>query len=465
LQRTDRTCRFPKISRAGQDNRVETVAGYRLVRKLGFGTRAAVFLGHAGTADSGAVAAIKIFGSGTPGESIDAEIEALSRVTSRHLVTLRDVSWDRNRRPCLVLDRVGPRNLAHLLIERGGIEPGEAVTILAPLVESVAQLHREGVAHGALRLSNVLFDDAGAPVLIGFGGAVLLGPASGGDAHSLTPAQLTGSEAVTADVADLALLCRSVLEGTRDVRSLPTAGALYDCLDSAASTLDADLFPRELAERLYDLAEPIAVRVTPLPVPSLRHPTGLVLPLQAVVSQPAVDAPAGARGALRHTVRRLLSSVRRPVWFAAAIAAALLIASLVAIPPSTAPGASDVSPETSTSEARVVVPAAVRGQDPAKAVLALLDVRAECLRKASASCLQSVDQDGSATLENDKRLISSGRPAGAEDLLDPVEKATLVQRLGDSALISVQFAGGATAIPLLAIRTEHGWRIRDLLVG
>ena len=447
---------------------MEIVGGYRLVRKLGFGARAEVFLGAAGTGEPGAVAAVKIFRSSTPDESIDTEIEALTRLSSRHLVRLTDVSWDRDRRPCLVLDKIGPGNLARLLIERGGIDAGEAVTILAPLVETVAELHRAGVAHGALRLSNVLFDDAGAPVLVGFGAAVLLGPAQGQSPHAnLTPAQLSENEAATADLKGLARLCRSVLENTRGVRSLPAAGALYECLDSASARLDADAFPRELTERLFALAEPIAVRAEPRTVESSPQPGRLLRSPQpsADTAEPDLPAPAGVLAVLRRTLYRLRSSVRRPVWIAGLVGAALLVTSLVALPQAGSSSASDSAAEPTKAEPHIAVPAAVQGNDPEKAVRALLTLRAECLRTASLSCLQFVDQEGSATLENDRRLIASGHVAGEEDLLDPVKTATLIQRLGDSALISVQLPSGGQPLPLLAIRTDGGWRIRDLLVG
>ena len=447
---------------------MEIVGGYRLVRKLGFGARAEVFLGAAGTDEPRAVAAVKIFRPSTPDASIDTEIEALTRLDSRHLVRLTDVSWDRNRRPCLVLDKIGPENLARLLVERGGIDAGEAVTILAPLVETVAELHRAGVAHGALRLSNVLFDDAGAPVLVGFGAAVLLTPAQGQNPHAdLTPAQLTENAAVTADLQGLARLCRSVLETTRDVHSLPTAGALYECLDGASARLDADAFPRELAERLFELAEPIAVRAAPRAVDAPPQPGRVLWSPQpnADSAEPEAPAPAGVLAVLRRILYRLRSSVRRPVWFAGLMGAALLVAGLVALPQAGSSSASDSAPETAKAEPHFAVPAVVQGNDPEKAVRALLTLRAECLRKASPLCLRLVDQEGSASLENDSRLIASGHVPGAADLLDPVKTATLIQRLGDSALISVQLPGGTQPMPLLAIRTDAGWRIRDLLVG
>ena len=200
--------------------------------------------------------------------------------------------------------------------------PGEAVTILAPLVEAVAELHRAGVAHGALRLSNVLFDEAGAPVLVGFGAAVLLGPAQGQNPHAiLTPAQLSENEAATADLKGLARLCRSVLENTLGVRSLSAAGALYECLDSASAHLDADAFPLELTERLFALAEPIAVRAEPRTVESPPQPGRPLRSPQpsADTAEPDLPAPAGVLAVLRGILFRPRSSARRPVLIAGVV--------------------------------------------------------------------------------------------------------------------------------------------------
>ncbi|HUG50972.1 MAG TPA: hypothetical protein VLZ78_08240, partial [Terrimesophilobacter sp.] len=71
-----------------QDAGVDTIGGYRLVRLLGFGARAEVYLGHAGTSASGAprMAAVKLYRPDVDRHSIDTELEALSRADSPHLL-------------------------------------------------------------------------------------------------------------------------------------------------------------------------------------------------------------------------------------------------------------------------------------------------------------------------------------------------------------------------------------------
>jgi eukaryotic-like serine/threonine-protein kinase len=114
---------------------------------------------------------------------------------------------------------------------------------------------------------------------------------------------------------------------------------------------------------------------------------------------------------------------------------------------------------------------AVVGDNPVEATRELLQARAGCLSVRSADCLSGVDQDESAAMDSDKRLVVSGRAMAsaapmAEDLLFPIAGATLVERLGDSALVSIVLPGSGTApVTVLVIRTASGWRIRDVLIG
>ena len=63
----------------------DTVAGYRIIRKLGSGSRADVFLGHAGGAEP-RTAALKVFLPSTAPESVDAELRALTAASHAHTV-------------------------------------------------------------------------------------------------------------------------------------------------------------------------------------------------------------------------------------------------------------------------------------------------------------------------------------------------------------------------------------------
>src|SRR3978361_2224848 len=129
---------------------METVGGYRLLRKLGEGGGAEVSLGHAGTVESpdrDRIAAIKVFRPSAAAESIDAEIDALARCSSRHILELRDLASGPGGRPCLILPPLGSASLARFLAVRSGIRTGEAVTAIIPIIDAVEELHRVGIAH------------------------------------------------------------------------------------------------------------------------------------------------------------------------------------------------------------------------------------------------------------------------------------------------------------------------------
>ncbi|GAB3044334.1 hypothetical protein GCM10027052_28260 [Parafrigoribacterium mesophilum] len=517
---------------------MDTIGGYRLVRLLGFGARAEVYLGHAGAGAEGAprAAALKRYRPGVDRHSIDTELEALSRADSPHLLRLRDVATDSSGMPCAILQRLGADNLAHILIARNLLAAGEAVTILAPLVRAVAELHRAGVAHGAVRLSTVLFDEVGAPVLIGFGAATLIGAQPAGAEHSLTAAQLSAHPAVLRDLTDVAALCSRVLDRTQHTGS--GSDRLSQFLDATrAVDLDARSFPEELAERIFELAEPLPVMPAPpfdsvasdsvasdsvasdsvasdrggldLAAPGYnttrRYNTMRSAPGIVALEPSAVGRPTGRRRALHRRAPDDASSagvtarwrpgpvswtqrlhpawwnglrrrgVRKPFWLAGAVGVAVCVGALAMIP-SQGPSRAVVPPSPSTSPraASPSLPApssapestgAEVGDDPAEATRQLLRVRAGCLAGRSADCLRRVDQEDSAALDHDTQLIASGATS-AQDELFPIDAATLTERLGDGALVSVNLPGsGAAPVSVLVIRTASGWRIRDVLVG
>lgn len=90
----------------------------------------------------------------------------------------------------------------------------------------------------------------------------------------------------------------------------------------------------------------------------------------------------------------------------------------------------------------------------------------------SAACFDSVDQAGSAVIEADRDLVRrlrSGATLPTEATLDGFTPH-LIQQLGDSAIIQLIAADGTAAsaknpAPLLLVRSETGWRIRDLALG
>lgn len=348
---------------------METIGGFRLVRRLGAGTRAEVHLGRTlAVGEEVRTVAVKVFRPTTATASIDDEIEALARCSSRFLLRLEDLTTARDGRAALILGRVGAMSLAELCLRREWIGHGEAVTTLAPLADAVEELHRVGVTHGNLRLSTVCFDDSGAPVIIGFGRARVIGAVPQDDASpSVTPAALEASPGVRNDLDALRALARTVVESTPSTSDRST---LLEWL--ADDAIDPLTFCADLRDRLFEFAVPTAVRTADSVSPSALPPRTVsgsvdsqpdpprssrlfdLLHLPAWVEELVTGARVSA-GAVRQRdrdpsashahpppsstsfstlverLRALIAQVRRPVWVAAGIVVGLLVIALTVV--------------------------------------------------------------------------------------------------------------------------------------
>lgn len=469
---------------------MESIGGYRIIRRLASGNRADVLLGHAGHGPAGRprLAAIKVFRSPVTDASIGAEINALSRLNHPHIVPLLDLATGGDNVPILILQRLDPGGLGRLLADRGGLEAGEAVTILAPLTAAVTAMHRAGVTHGRLSASAVLFDEAGAPMLCGFGAAGSIPEHGGG----LVPAVLDQDAGVLADVDGLAALAALVLGRVPDA----SAGALRQWLGE--QTPGTELLAR-LEGRLFALAEPVPVRLGSdahldadtdsrtlsiphrLEVPATSSSAGqdgrpgpwrgrIALPptlarrlegLQETASDWAASRLGGLPAALR--------SIRRRVWVVASAGLVAVVASVILLQ---APAGDPPRNERAVTAAPVESPApdVLAGDDPVAAAGVLLESRTRCLVERSLLCLESVHQAGSASWQADVAIIQGVQDGGelVADIFRSDSSFTLIDRMGGTALVGLQSAEApsenATA-SVLMIRTEAGWRFRGLLAG
>jgi len=484
----------------------DTIAGYRLVRKLAAGGRAVVFLGVPDgdlptweSGGPGSPVALKVYRPQLERADADAEIGALARLDDPHLVRLLDVGTGGSDLPVAVLERVSRSSLTALLVERTRFSSGEAVTVLAPLVGAVGEMHRSGVVHGSIGVPRVLFRDSGAPVLAGFGHSRLL-------AGAVSAATLSADPGVLADRRALGQVVQTVLQRVEG----SALDGVRDWLDGAAAATE-DNWCGALQELLFTAAagEPIAFsepRITPsvlvgqgasTPVPG-RIP-GLGQADGASASHAGGATPrsvaavvALARSGLFARVRTQLGSVRRPVWIvAAAVAVALVVAGFL-VPTNGSPtnggptsrGAADdsVTPDPSPGDSRPSSTAigeetadgvAIAGDDAIAATSALLAARERCFRELSMLCLDGVDQGGSAALESDTGLVRAIQDGAelADAAVFETGEITIVEKLGDSVLVDLglgdqnreERGGDSKPASLLIMRGEAGWRIRDYL--
>lgn len=233
------------LEREGPDRRGDEIAGYRIVRTLGVGTRSVVYLGHGRGADPSESVAVKLFSSEVTEESVAQETDALAAVSSLHIVRLLDVTSDGQTRG-VILERLEAGSLASVLRTRGRIRAGEAVTVLTSVLRGVRDLHAVGLAHNALDLNSVHFDSAGRPVLTSLGYSTSI-------SHS--------RRNLTEDWEQFAVLAESVCESVDvDVRR-NEVDELFSCINELAA--GNDQLAQECEDRLFSLSPPSPVVLVP----------------------------------------------------------------------------------------------------------------------------------------------------------------------------------------------------------
>lgn len=150
-----------------------------------------------------------------------SEAAILSALDHRHLIRLHDCIVDSHGAQdavVLVLDLAAGGSLAQLLERRGRLTCGEAVTALAPVGAAIAYAHGAGVVHGDITPANILFTEAGVPMLADLGVARLRGELT---AVRSTPAYLDPAVAAgslptsSSDVFMLGAVAVHVLTGGR----------------------------------------------------------------------------------------------------------------------------------------------------------------------------------------------------------------------------------------------------------
>jgi eukaryotic-like serine/threonine-protein kinase len=471
----------------------ESLGGYRVVRKLGIGARAEVFLGISRSEPRRTVA-LKHFLPSTAIDSIEREVEVVSRIDHPHVVHLADLATTPNGRPCLILERLEVANLANLLEARTSLAAGEAVTILAPLAAAVSAVHSDGVAHLNIRPSRVLFRGSGAPVLSGFGHAKLIRAGA-------SIAALAEEAGVASDYRSLGRLARTVCDRVPGQDS----AALAQWLDELDATQHPDSFADVLADRIFELgaAEPVRRFVEP-GESATRESVGSVPARIAIAAPPRAPTQAAVVGQRDPVPRapghrlltalidrmpvgvsdriRRVANIRRPVWLVAgSVAIVVTIALLSSMPEpraaegGAAGGAADGAADGPTSaSAQPTAPATfgvggtaeLTTTDPIDAVIQLLTARSQCIRDLSVLCLDAVDQSGSAAMDDDVALIRTIEQGGEVPTTATLSgrDAALVERNGDAALVSLGAGSQPGVQSVLLIRGDSGWRIRDYFV-
>jgi eukaryotic-like serine/threonine-protein kinase len=449
-----------------------TLAGHRLLRKLGTGSRADVFLASGSTG----TVALKVFDAEVSRESVGAELDALGRIESPHLVRLLDVASSHTLLPTLVLERVRRGSVLTLLTERVELEPGEAVTLLAPLAGLLTELHRAGIAHEGIGPASVHLGAGGEPVLLGLGHCTLF-------AANGTMAALDGQPAVVRDRDALATLTLAVL---RQVRAGAADRQVRELADWIETTPRLYEFAPDLESRLFELADAMPIEFAREAGATSAVPTRIGMPVPIAATRPeVVEPPADGphqisltealphwlpvallenpMAMIRERLGSLVRGVRKPLWFVAGGIVLAFVLALALIPagsPHNASKAAIVTRAATPKPTEAALP-----DDPLLALPILLRAREACIRNLSILCLDAVDESSSGAFIEDSALIQRIQQGGELSKSATIDFSglTLVERLGGSALLSLGTNDNPASV--LVIKGASGWRIRDYLSG
>ena len=142
---------------------LRTLGGYELIRRLGQGGMGVVYEAHGARGDRVALKTNEGTMRGAR-EALRREVHALKRLDHPGVVRLRAQDTRRGD-PFFTMDLLPGPSLATVLA-RGG---RNLFRILRCIASSLAFVHAQGIVHGDLTPSNVLFGAPDQPVLVDFG--------------------------------------------------------------------------------------------------------------------------------------------------------------------------------------------------------------------------------------------------------------------------------------------------------
>ncbi|MFF9198364.1 protein kinase [Streptomyces sp. NPDC014779] len=120
------------------------------------------------------------------------EAQAAARIRHTGVVTVHDVIEERGL-PVIVMELVDGPSLDDVLAERGSLDPREAASLGARLMDALDAAHRAGVLHRDVKPGNVLLERGGRVVLTDFGIASMDTPGDEALAKLTQSGQIVGS--------------------------------------------------------------------------------------------------------------------------------------------------------------------------------------------------------------------------------------------------------------------------------
>jgi eukaryotic-like serine/threonine-protein kinase len=148
----------------------QVVGSFRLGMVIGRGAMGDVY--DAVNIEDGTPAAVKLLKVGAPGASLTRfyrEAAAVSKLRSRHIVQLFEVSGDDDAMPYLAMERLRGRDLATTLRERRRLPLDEATDLVRQIADGLEEARTVGIVHRDIKPQNLFLTEDGTWKILDFG--------------------------------------------------------------------------------------------------------------------------------------------------------------------------------------------------------------------------------------------------------------------------------------------------------
>jgi non-specific serine/threonine protein kinase len=225
---------------------------YRIVRRLGSGGMATVWLAHDERLDRPVALKLLHPGAGDGAGAMNrfvAEARAAGGLDHPHVAAVHDIGETRDGRRYIVMAYCEGGSLAERL-RAGPLAPDDAMRVASQLAAALEAAHARGIVHRDVKPANVLFDAAGAVRLADFGIAKVAerdATRSGvvlGTVAYLAPEQLAGERVDhRVDLWALGVTLYEMLAGRRPFAGESHAALLHAILTAEPAPLAANVPP------------------------------------------------------------------------------------------------------------------------------------------------------------------------------------------------------------------------------
>lgn len=237
----------------GEDkmDKLPVIPGYRIIKKLGKGGMARVYLGV--QENLGREVAIKVmipalFMDEAFAERFEKEARIAARLVHPNIITIHDVG--RNGDFYYIVMEHLEESLNNRMKQRGGLTPKESLEIVKNIAGALEYAHKKGIIHRDIKPDNIMFRFDNTPILVDFGIAKAMDSStkltkSGtniGTPYYMSTEQCKGEKVDgRSDIYSLGVVLYEMFTGSVPYKAESAAGIILQHIQKPVPTLPAHL--------------------------------------------------------------------------------------------------------------------------------------------------------------------------------------------------------------------------------